>query len=235
MKVLGVITARGGSKGLPRKNIRELHGKPLIEYTIQTALSAADLFHRVIVSTDDEEIAEIARRAGADVPFMRPQHLASDEAPTLHVLQHAIEYIEKNEGVAIDWVLVLQPTSPLRTREDIESAICLAEAGDCDTVVSVRKIINCHPFKMKKIDAQGGLVSFIDGCVEPFRRQDLTPDAYQRNGAIYLLRRDRLSENRLYGDQVRAYVMPDERSVDIDTLMDFRLAEVILSDLYQGS
>lgn len=235
MRVLGVITARGGSKGLPRKNIRELHGKPLIEHTIRAALAAADLFHRVIVSTEDEEIAGISRCAGADVPFLRPQELARDETPTLPVLQHAIDYVEHSDGVTIDWVMILQPTSPLRTRADIEATIALAEAGDCDTVVSVRKANNCHPFRMKKMDADGWLVPFIDGCAEPVRRQDLAPNAYQRNGAIYLVRRDRLLENRLYGDRIKAYVMPDDRSVDIDTHLDFRLAEALLAGRGEGA
>lgn len=230
MRILGLITARGGSKGILRKNIRELHGKPLIEHTIHVALAASNLFHRVIVTTDDEQIASISRLAGADVPFMRPQELAKDETPTLPVLQHAIEYVEQNDGITIDWVMILQPTSPLRTIEDIEAAICLAKAGDCDTVVSVRKANNCHPFKMKKIDTGGLLVPFIDGCVEPERRQDLSPDAYQRNGAIYMVRRDRLLENRLYGDKIRPYIMPDDRSVDIDTHLDFKLAETLLEE-----
>jgi CMP-N,N'-diacetyllegionaminic acid synthase len=229
MKILGVITARGGSKGLPRKNIRSLHGKPLIEYTIQAALAAVDVFHRVIVSTEDAEIAEVSRRAGADVPFLRPQELARDSTPTLPVLQHAVEYIERCDGVAIDWVMILQPTSPLRTKEDIQTAVNLAAAGDCDTVVSVQRANKCHPYKMKKMDSAGRLVPFIDGSVEPVRRQDLTPDAYQRNGAIYLVRRDRLLENRLYGDSISAYIMPDDRSVDIDTHVDFLLAEALLS------
>lgn len=229
MKILGIITARGGSKGLPRKNILALHGRPMIDYTIDAALAAGDLFHRVIVSTDDEEIADISRRAGAEVPFLRPPQLARDDTPTLPVLQHAVDYVERRDGVAIDWVMILQPTSPLRTKEDIEAVVGLAAAGDCDTVVSVRQVSNCHPHKIKKMDSQGWLVPFIDGSVEPVRRQDLVPDAYQRNGAIYLVSRDRLRENRLYGDRIRPYIMVDDRSVDIDTQVDFLLAEVLLS------
>ena len=229
MKILGIITARGGSKGLPRKNILALHGRPMINYTIEAALAAGDLFHRVIVSTDDEEIADISRRAGAEVPFLRPPQLARDDTPTLPVLQHAVDHVERRDGVAIDWVMILQPTSPLRTKEDIKAAGGLAAAGDCDTVVSVRQVSNCHPYKIKKMDSEGWLVPFIDGSVEPLRRQDLVPDAYQRNGAIYLVRRDRLRENRLYGDRIRPYIMADDRSVDIDTQVDFHLAEVLLS------
>ncbi len=229
MRILGIITARGGSKCLPRKNVLPLHGKPLIEYTIQAAQAAGAVFYRVVVSTEDAEIAEIARCAGADVPFLRPRELALDGTPTLPVLQHAVDYVERSDGVVIDWVMILQPTSPLRTSEDIEAAAELAAAGNCDTVVSVRRANNCHPYKIKKMDAAGCLVAFIDGSVEPARRQDLAPDAYQRNGAIYLVRRDRLLENRLYGDRIRAYVMPEEKSVDIDTNIDFLLAEALLS------
>ncbi len=229
MKILGVIPARGASKGLPRKNILLLDGKPLIEYTIEAALNAGDLFYRVIVSTEDAEIADISRRAGAEVPFLRPPQLARDDTPTLLVLQHALDYVERNDGIVIDWIMVLQPTSPLRTRTDIEAVVTLAAAGSCDTVVSVRKINNCHPYKIKKIAPEGWLVPFIDGTVEPARRQDLSPDVYQRNGAIYLLRRDRLLESRLYGDRILPYVMPEDKSVDIDTQIDFHLAEVLLS------
>lgn len=230
MKIIGIITARGGSKGIPRKNICKLHGKPLIEYTIKAAQSVADCFHRVIVSTDDEEIANVCRSAGAEVPFLRPSYLARDDTPTLPVLQHALSYVEHDGAFRTDWIMVLQPTSPLRTGKDITAAIRLAQVGDCDMVVSVRKANDYHPYKMKKIDESGYLEPFITGCVEPARRQDLAPDTYRRNGAIYLIRRDVLVErNRLYGDRIKAYIMPDERSVDIDTQVDFRLAEIFLS------
>ena len=124
--VLAVIPARGGSKGVPRKNIRDLCGKPVIAWTIETAVAAGDHLHRVIVSTDDDEIAKAARAAGAEAPFMRPAKLATDEAPGLPVIQHAVEFVEEEEGASVDWVLVLQPTAPFRNTDDIAESLKLA-------------------------------------------------------------------------------------------------------------
>ena len=122
-RVLAVIPARGGSKGVPRKNIRLVCGKPLIAYTIETALAARHLFHRVIVSTEDEEIAAISRQYGAEVPFLRPAELAGDQVPTVPVLQHTVRFVESEENIVMDWVCLLQPTEPFRTVEDLEQGL----------------------------------------------------------------------------------------------------------------
>lgn len=230
MKVLAIIPARGGSKGLPGKNIRLLNGRPLIEYTIATALDAADLLYKIIVSTDDLGIAKISSNAGAEVPFIRPNSLATDEATTLDVLKHALDYIECSSSVIMDWVLILQPTSPLRTRCDIEAALAIAAKGNCDSVVSVRNANSNHPFKIKKINTNGLLVPFIKGSEEPARRQSLSPDVYQRNGAIYLVRRKNIMEGKLFGGKTVPYIMPEERSVDIDGFVDFKLAEILMKE-----
>ncbi len=136
-KILVVITARGGSKGVPRKNIRMVAGKPLIAYTIETALQVRKQVHRIIVSTEDDEIAGISRKFGAEVPFMRPAELAEDKTPSLPVLQHALRFVEEQDSTRMDWVLLLQPASPLRTREDILAALELARKGGCDSIISV--------------------------------------------------------------------------------------------------
>jgi CMP-N-acetylneuraminic acid synthetase len=227
-KVLLVITARGGSKGVPRKNIRLVCGKPLIAYSIEAALQVRDRLFRIIVSTDDAEIADISRKYGAEVPFMRPYELAADKTPTLPVLQHAVRSIEEEDGIRIGWVLLLQPTSPLRTKDDILAALELAELGGCDSVISVVKSPT-HPLFMKRIE-NGQLLSFSDVLVEKegTRRQDAQPPAYVRNGAIYLTRRDVLMEqNSIWGRLIRPYVMPPERSVNIDSELDLKLAEIM--------
>jgi CMP-N,N'-diacetyllegionaminic acid synthase len=229
-KVLAIIPARGGSKGVPRKNIRPVCGQPLIAYTIRTALAARHLFHRIIVSTDDYEIASVAREYGAEVPFMRPAELARDEAPTVPVLQHAVRFIEQQDGVRLDWVCLLQPTEPFRTVEDLEHGLKLGFVGDCDSVISVTQVFAVHPILMKRIE-NNRLVPFCIEEKEGTRRQDYQPPAYMRNGAIYLTRRDVLIEkNSVWGETICPYVMPPERSVSIDTELDLKLVEVLMQE-----
>ena len=147
-----MIPARGGSKGVLRKNVRFICGRPLISYTIETALKVQHLLYRVIVSSEDEEIATIARQYGADVPFLRPPELSGDNVPTLPVLKHAAEFIEKRDGVTLDWILLLQPTDPFRSEEDIRAALDLAQEGGCDSVISVVQVFSVHPILMKRVE-----------------------------------------------------------------------------------
>ena len=189
IKVLAVIPARGGSKGVPRKNIREVGGKPLIAYTIETAVALKSLFHRIIVSTDDEEIARVAEQFGAEVPFMRPPELAGDKVKMIPVLQHAVRTIEQMDRVQMDWVMLLQPTAPFRSQEDIRAAMEIAESSKHDSVISVVQVFAVHPILMKKIE-NNTLLSYMIDEVEGTRRQDYNPPAYMRNGAIYLTKRD---------------------------------------------
>jgi CMP-N-acetylneuraminic acid synthetase len=229
-KTLGIIPARGGSKGVPRKNIRPICSKPLIAYTIEMALTARHLLYRVIVSTDDEEIATVARNYGAEVPFLRPAELAGDNVPTLPVLQHAVHFVENRDHVKLDWVLLLQPTMPFRTVEDIEAVLGLAQEGDCDSVISVVQVFAVHPILMKRIE-NNQLLPYCMEEVEGTRRQDYQPPAYMRNGAIYLTRRDVLMErDSVWGDIIRPYVMPPERSVSIDGELDLKLAEILMQE-----
>lgn len=227
-RILAVITARGGSKRVPGKNIRPIAGKPLLAWTVEAALACRDRLHAVVLSTDDEEIAALGRHYGADVPFMRPAHLAGDAAGSLGVVQHATQFIESRDGVQMDWILLLQPTSPLRVAADIRSALDLADAHHCDSVIAVTES-PIHPVFIKKIGSDGLLAPFLLDEPEGIRRQDVTPPAFIRNGALYLTQRPVLMERHsLYGQRIQPYVMPVERSVDIDNPLDFRLAEMLL-------
>ncbi len=234
MRLLGVITARGGSKGLPRKNVRSLAGKPLIVHTIDAALGLGDRLHRLVVSTDDDEIAQISRTAGAEVPFRRPPKLSRDDTPSIPVVQHAVRWVEENDENLVNWILLLQPTSPLRTTADLAAALDLIQDGDPTAVVSVCEANESHPLKMKVIE--NGLVRSYDpnGFREGLRRQDYTL-VYKTNGAVYLTRRDVLMEhNSLLGERTKPLVMPVERSVDIDTELDFRVAETLMEETVRG-
>lgn len=228
--VLAVIPARGGSKGVPRKNIRPVCGRPLIAYTIEQAVAAQHLFYRIIVSTDDEEIAEVARAHGAEVPFLRPAHLARDESPVIPMLQHAVEFVERQDGRRMDWICLLQPTEPFRSLADLEQCLALAYAGGCDSVISVVRVFATHPVLMKRIEADR-LVPFCLEEREGTRRQEYEPPAYMRNGSVYLTRRDVLmGQGSIWGKTIRPYVMPLERSVSIDTELDLKLAEILMAE-----
>ena len=229
-KILALIPARGGSKGVPRKNIRSIAGKPLISYSIESAIAAGDDFYRVLVSTDDPEIAEISLKYGAEVPFLRPKDLGGDKIAMLPVIKHAIQFVENQDQVKIDWVFLMQPTAPLRTKEDIHNAIQLAKAGGCDSVISVVQVFAVHPILMKRIE-NDQLLPFCVDEKEGTRRQDYQPAAYMRNGAIYLTKRDVLMDrNSIWGDTIRPYIMPEERSLNIDSEMDLKLVDLILSE-----
>lgn len=228
MKVLGVTLARGGSKSVPRKNILQLKGKPLIAYTIEEALKSK-LISKYIVSTDDDEIAAVSRRFGADVPFIRPANLASDEASSADALQHAVAWIERHDGVKYDYVVELMCTNPLKTAEDIDGCITKILKTGADSVIAVHRLYDHHPRRIKKIEHD----RIVDFCLEEVpesRRQDLTPAAYIRSGSIYCLNRDYLMDmGRRYGSEnSRPYVLSDDNVVNIDTELDFLLAEAIL-------
>ena len=223
---LAVVTARGGSKGVPGKNLAPVAGRPLIAWTIAAAQGATQVT-RVIVSTDSQEISGVAREWGAEVPFLRPAELARDQTPGVEPVLHAIEWLAENEGYRPNLVLLLQPTSPLRTAADIEAALArLAETG-ADAVVGVT-LAEHHPYWTKAIDDQGYLRNFVAADQVPDRRQDLPP-AYAVNGAIYLIRREVLLRDRtLFPERTVGYAMPPERSLDVDTRWDLDLADIVL-------
>nr|WP_087464236.1 acylneuraminate cytidylyltransferase family protein [Oleiphilus messinensis] len=222
---IAFIFARGGSKGIPRKNIKLLNGKPLIAYSIESAL-ASPLIDRVIVSTDDEEIAEIAREYGAEVPFLRPEKLASDHAPEWMAWRHAIEFIE-NQDDTFDVFVSLPPTAPLRSLQDIEQCINALD-DDVDVVITAQKADRSPYFNMVTLDANhhASLVIKPDSVIA--RRQD-APAVYDMSTAVYVTRPQFvLDNNSIFSGSVKAVILPPERAVDIDTPIDFMLAELIL-------
>ena len=228
MKTLGIIPARGGSKGIPRKNIVRLLDKPLIAYTIESALRSR-MITRLVVSTEDSEISFVAREYGADVPFLRPAELATDDALSLPVVQHATREVEKLDGMVFDVVVMLQPTTPLRTAEDIDAGISLLIESNADSVISVVDVGGYHPSYMKRVLDDGRLINYTDRGYEDMRPRQQLPPVYIRNGALYITRRDvMLNENSFTGRDCRAYVMPRERSVNIDTEFDLILVEYLL-------
>lgn len=228
MNVIGVILARGGSKGIPKKNIKTIVGKPLIAWTIEAAIESG-VFTNIVVSTDCEEIAAVAKAFGAEVPFMRPDELAQDHVWSRDALKHAVLASEKHYGVTYDYVVEMPCVAPLRSSKYIvEATNMLIETG-CDSVTSVTQMQDKHPVRMKRI---------VDGMLKDFttefpegegsRRQDLEP-CYIRNGAIYAMTRDCIVEKfSRHGDTCMAYVMPEKDSVNIDTMIDFRLAKLLL-------
>ncbi len=222
--ILGLIPARGGSKGLPRKNIKPLLGKPLVAWTIEQAL-ASKYLDRVVVSTDDKEIVEISRKYGAEVPFLRPEELATDEAKSIDVVLHAISWVEENDK-PYDLLMLLQLTSPLRTEEDIDRAIELLFEKGTSAIVSVCEV-EYHPYWSNVLPADGCMKDFIKPEVINKRRQELSP-FYRLNGAIYLAYCHYLKQEKsFFGDKTFAYIMPRERSIDIDEEIDFILAEIL--------
>lgn len=230
-RTLGIITARYGSKGIPQKNIQELCGRPLIAYTIDAARESRHLTHCVI-STDSEEIASIARTLSADVPFLRPTELATDSALALAVLEHAIRWLQEHRGETYEYTMMLQPTSPLRTAADIDACIELAAREQADSVFSMKSLPDFAPQKLKTIDSAGHIQPLLmeeRGQSAPRHRG---PDVYKRNCAIYLTRTSLILRGDQFGEKQLAYVMPEERSIDINDPVDFELAEFWMQKLH---
>ena len=228
MRVLGLVPARGGSKGVARKNIRMLCGKPLLGYTAESALAARRLA-RVVLTTEDEEIADLGRRCGLEVPFMRPAALALDETPMMPVVHHALRVLSES-GDTFDAVCLLQPTNPFRRAEDIDGAIELLETTGADSVISFVDVGEKHPARMKYISAEGRVVDppFAE-AFEGQRRQDL-PKVYLREGSIYVTRTGVLVQDGSFkGRDCRGWLVPEERACNIDTPFDLFIAEQIVS------
>ena len=225
-KILGVITARGGSKGIPRKNIKKLAGKPLIYYTIKAAKKSKYLT-RCIVSTDNKKIFNISKKLGADVPFIRPSKLAQDKSTSLEVAQHALKWLKDNNGEEYDYLMILQPTSPLRIVKDIDKSIKKIVDTKADSVMSMVKIDDFSIKKIKKIENDKIIPWMKDEGKESARRQDLG-GVYKRNCAIYLTKVLLIKKGDLFGKISRPYIMPSERSIDINSLIDFIIAETYL-------
>lgn len=234
MNVLGVTLARGGSKGIPRKNIRDVGGKPLIAHTIEAALKS-NIFQNYIVSTDSQEIADVALEFGAQVPFLRPAELSGDTVWSRDALKHAVIECEKAYGVRYDFVIELPCVSPLRDERHIREAYEKLVSTGADSVISVTKMQDKHPVRMKRIvddTIRDFCKEFPEG--EGSRRQDLEP-CYIRNGAIYAMTRDCIVEKfSRNGNVSRPYVMDELESVNIDTYTDLKLADILLREKYES-
>lgn len=224
-KILCIIPARSGSKGLPRKNIRLLLGKPLIAWTIEAA-KASSYIDTTIVSTEDAKIATLARKFGAEIPFMRPRRLARDNSKGMEVVLHAMNWLE-NHGEKYDLLMLLQPTSPLRKCEDIDKAIEFLFRKRAKAVISVCPSEH-HPWWSITLTQAKRINKFEKNKIINKNRQDLAV-FYRINGALYLAYVDYLRKIKSFiGNQTYAYIMPQERSIDIDTTLDFEFAEFLM-------
>lgn len=229
MKILGIIPARGGSKGIPGKNIKPLGGKPLIAWTIEAA-KKSNLLNHFIVNTEDKQIAEIATQYGADVPFMRPVELAQDETPTLDVVEHTLLFFG-SKGQNFDAVCLLQPTSPFRPDGLIDQAIKTFIESDADALVTVRSVPDeFNPHWVFEPDERGYL-KIATGDTEIIPRRQELPPAYFRDGSIYLTKSDVILERHsLYGEKLAYLVMPGNVPyVNLDTPSDWEQAERIIA------
>lgn len=222
--MISIIPARGGSKGLPGKNILPLCGKPMIAYTIEAAKQSKYIDH-VIVSTDDQKIAEIALQYGAEVPFLRPNFLASDTAQAVDNYIYTIERLSKEWNTPIEEFVVLQPTSPLRIVEDIDGAIEMFMKKKADSVISYTP--EAHPVRWHKyLDENNAFIDIFDTTIA--NRQDLKT-SYYPNGAVYVFRFSMIKERKYYTDKSYGFIMPRVRSVDIDYKEDFDYVEFLMS------
>lgn len=221
--VLGIIPARGGSKGIPMKNIRLLAGQPLLYYTVKAAKESG-VIDRLILTTDSEEIAEVGRCLGVEVPFLRPTELAQDDTPMLMVVEHAVSKLEER-GWSPEVIILLQPTAPLRRPEHIVKALSILHTTACDSVVSVVEVPkHFSPHYVMKIQ-DGRLVNYLAEGRAITRRQDVPP-VYSRDGTVYAMWRKTVMEaHSLYGTDCRPLILSAEESVNLDTLQDWVLAE----------
>lgn len=234
--IIAVIPARGGSKGIPRKNIRMLGGKPLIAHSIDQGLHSAHV-KRVIVSTDDTEIADIARKWGADVPFLRPQELAQDSTPDLPVYQHLLSWLESNERRTPDMLVILRPTCPIRPDGLIDQAVQKMIGTQCDSVRSGYNVGHVHPYWMLRLEDGDRAVPFMEGySAANYYQRQMLPPLFRHNGVVDVLKSSVLlsappdKPNAMYGRDMRLLIVPEHSFVNIDTLFDFQMAEIMIKE-----
>jgi len=224
--VIAIIPARGGSKGLPGKNIKKMNDKPLIWYTINSA-KKSKFVDKIIVSTDDNEVAKISKKYDAEIPFMRPKELARDDSLAIDNYIYTIDRLNKEFNYGIVEFVVLQPTSPLRTSLDIDNAIQIFEEKKADSVISVSEAIH-PPIWSKRIDEKGILRNYFDIRIGNKNRQEIEK-IYMPNGAIFVFKFSLLKEKySYYSDKTYPYIIPLERSIDIDSKLDFEFAEYLM-------
>ncbi len=230
MKYIGLICARGGSKGLPGKNIKLLNGIPLIGWSIKIA-KKIERVSRVIVSTDSEEIAKIALEYGAEVPFMRPIDLALDDSPEWLVWRHAINCLESQQGEKIDSLIVLPVTAPLRSTGDVNNCIDLFEKGEVDSVITVSEANRSPYFNMTVNDSKGYSSLVIQSNKGISRRQD-APKVFDMTTVAYVVDANFVKEfNGIFEGKVKSMIIPTDRAIDIDTILDFKIAEYLISNI----
>jgi CMP-N,N'-diacetyllegionaminic acid synthase len=229
--VLAIIPARGGSKGLPGKNILPLAGKPLIAWTIEAAKESRYI-DRYIVSTDDDDIANVAKKYGCEVPFKRPSYLATDESPTMDLIEHCIYFFRKNQ-LEFDYLVLLEPTSPLRNADDIDAAIQLLveNRNKADSIVGVSKVEASHPVFDVSINDNGLIQPFIGESFKLFRRQDIE-ELFFFEGSVYVSDiQILLKEKSFYHNRTLPFVMPRWKSLEVDEMIDLLTAEVIINNI----
>jgi len=228
MEVLGIIIARKGSKGVPGKNVKFINGRPLISYTIDSA-KKSKLITKLILSTDCDDAKKIAINSDIEVPFKRPSYLSKDDTPGLPVIKHAVDFLRANQNYRPDLVIVLQPTSPMRTEFDIDDAISLLISSKSDSVVSVVKAEHSvNPFSVMQLNKEKFLTPFLEFDEVNNLRQK-KPIFYARNGAIYAFTFECLiNKNSIYGDLITPYFMEKKKSFDIDDYVDWEIVEYFL-------
>ena len=226
MKVLGIIPARGGSKGIPKKNITRINGKPLIAYTVNEA-KKSKLLYSLVVSTEDSEIVKISKKLGVTV-IKRPKRLSADSTSTNAVVVDTVQQLKKKDDIQFDAVAILQPTSPLRTVVDIDNAIKIFKKNRCDSVMGVTRVEH-PPSWIYQINKKGTLTKFLKDKTQVTRRQD-SPVLYRLNGAILVATSEFFLREKTFGSNTIPYVMPQHRSIDIDSYYDLKVAEMIMKN-----
>lgn len=227
-RILGLLPARSGSKGIPNKNLRLLHGKPLLAWSA-SALAQAVEVETKICSTDDEHIAQVARENGLEVPWLRPLELALDDTLVVDVIEHALRSMMSEQEISYSHIALVQATSPTVTPADIDGAIRLAVKSDADTVISGCNAIQRHPAMMYSIEADGSVKWLLDHNQPMARRQDL-PQIFVRTGLVYVIKADViLNQHSIYGDRIASLIVPESRAITIDEEADFKLAEYLLT------
>ena len=230
MKVLFVITARGGSKGVPRKNIKVVGTLPLIAYKI-IAAKKCNVEKRIIVSTDDKEIASISMKYGAEVPFMRPDYLATDSASSMDVVEHAIDWIKKNDVNKYDYVCMLEPSSPFASYKDLDSAFALIKESNADTLLGMKEV-EVNKVFIHSLDEDNKLSHFYHAIKElgSVRRQDQGKE-YTMNGCMYIAKWDYFEKHKLFHSENSVpYIMPEENSIEIDSMFNYQMACTIVEN-----
>jgi CMP-N,N'-diacetyllegionaminic acid synthase len=225
-RIIGLINARGGSKGVPGKNIKLLKGKPLIGYSIECGLNSR-FIDKVLVSTDDANIAEVARSFGADVPFLRPAEFATDTSKQIDAMIHAVDFLER-QGENYDIICILQPTCPLRTPEDVDATLKLLVDSKADSAITVTEVGGRHPRTLYRQKESGEIFPYLESDNAGVLRQDFEA-LYWRTGAVYAMKRDVLMDQRsLYGKIIVGQIMPEERCFNIDSPFDWNLCEAYM-------